>query len=244
VQFSRALAVFAHPDDGEFGFAGTMAKWAVEGTEVHYVCVSDGSAGSNEPGVTREELRPVRAREQLAACDALGVKECHFLGFVDGELELTLDLRRDMARVVRAVRPDVIVGPDPSRLWNRDRTYINHRDHRVVGEAVLTVVMPDAPSRPQFPELLGEGLEPFEVPNLWLASEAGDTLVDITETMDRKVRALGCHESQLGAFPDWEDMIRTIAKERGAPAGIEYAESFRTFSLRGDEDDDGEADDR
>jgi len=237
VQFAKALAVFAHPDDGEFGFAGTVAKWAGEGTEVHYACITDGSAGSNEPGVTREELRPIRKREQLAACDVLGVAECHFLGFVDGELELSMDLRRAMTRVVRAVRPDVIVGPDPSRMWNRDRTYINHRDHRVAGEAVLTVAMPDAPSRPQFPELLGEGLEPFEVPAVWLASEEGATLVDISTTIEKKLQALGCHESQLGEFPDWQDMIRRMAKERGAVVGMEYAESFRTFVLRGDDEE-------
>jgi LmbE family N-acetylglucosaminyl deacetylase len=238
VQFSRALAVFAHPDDGEFGFAGTVAKWASEGTEVQYVCVTDGSAGSNTPGVTREELRPIRKREQLAACDVLGVRECHFLGFVDGELELTMDLRRAMTRVVRSVRPDVILGPDPSRLWNRDRTYINHRDHRVVGEAVLTVVMPDAPSRPQFPELLEEGLEPFEVPNVWLASEEGDTLVDISETIETKLDALGCHESQLAEFGDWREEVRRMAKERGAPDGMGHAERFRTFVLRDDDDED------
>jgi len=95
--------------------------------------------------------------------------------------------------------------------------------------------MPDAPSRPQFSELLDEGLEPFEVPNLWLSAEEGDTVVDISETMELKIRALGCHESQLGAFPDWEDMIRRFAKERGAAAGIEYAECFKTFALRGED---------
>jgi LmbE family N-acetylglucosaminyl deacetylase len=235
MQFRTALAVFAHPDDGEFGFAGTVAKWVSEGTEVHYACITDGSAGSNDPGVTREQLRPVREREQRAAAEVLGVAGCHFLGFVDGELELDMDLRRAMSRVVRAVRPDVILGPDPSRMWSRDRTYINHRDHRVAGEAVLTVAMPDAPSRPQFPELLDEGLEPFEVPAVWLASEEGETVVDITGTMEVKIRALGCHESQLGAYPEWEDLLRRMAKQRGASAGVEYAECFTTFSLKSDD---------
>jgi LmbE family N-acetylglucosaminyl deacetylase len=105
----------------------------------------------------------------------------------------------------------------------------------VAGEAVLSAVMPDAPTRLQFPELLEEGCEPFEPPNLWLTAEDGDLLVDIGESMDTKVRALGRHESQLGAFPDWEDMIRRHAKELGAPAGMEYAECFRTFSLKNDE---------
>ena len=235
MRFERALAVFAHPDDGEFGFAGTVAKLVREGTEMHYVCITDGSAGSNEPGVTRDQLRPIREREQRAAAEVLGVTKCHFLGFLDGTLELNMDLRKAMTRVVRGVRPDLIIGPDPSRLWNGERTYINHRDHRIAGEAVLTVVMPDAPSRPQFPELLDEGLEPFEVPAVWLSAEKGETVVDITDTIDFKLRALGCHESQLGAFPDWEDMIRGIAKERGAGAGVEYAERFTTFTLREDD---------
>src|SRR5438067_263933 len=152
MRFERALAVFAHPDDAEFGYGGTVAKLAREGTEVHYACVTDGSAGSNEPGVTREEMRPIRTREQLAACKVLGV--------VAGELELTMDVRRSVTREIRRVRPDLILGPDPSRLWNRARDYINHRDHRVTGEAVLTAVMPDAPTRVQFPELLDEGIEP------------------------------------------------------------------------------------
>ncbi|MFN2543661.1 MAG: PIG-L deacetylase family protein [Actinomycetota bacterium] len=232
MQFRTALAVFAHPDDGEFGFAGTIAKWAKEGTEVHYVCITDGSAGSNERGVTREELRPIREREQRAACEVLGVRECHFLGFVDGQLELDMNLRRAVTRVVRDIRPDVIVGTDPSRLWNRDRTYINHLDHRIAGEVVLTTAMPDAPSRPQFPELLEEGFEPFEVPAVWFSAEDGDTVVDISDTIDAKIRALGCHESQLGAYPDWQELIRRMGKERGAPAGVEYAECFKTFNLK------------
>jgi len=235
MRFERALAVFAHPDDAEFGFGGTVAKLAREGTEVHYACVTDGSAGSNEPGVTRAEMRPIRTREQLAACEVLGVVDCRFLGFVDGELELTLDVRRSVTREIRRVRPDLILGPDPSRLWNRARDYINHRDHRVTGEAVLTAVMPDAPTRVQFPELLDEGIEPFEPPNLWLSAEDGDLLVDIGETIELKMEALGRHESQLGAFPEWEEMVRSHAKELGAPAGMQYAECFRTFSLRSED---------
>src|SRR6059036_1688341 len=208
---------------------GTAAKWARNGTEVHYVVITDGSAGSNEPGVTREGMRPIRESEQRAAAEVLGVASVTFLGEVDGYLEVTPDSRRKVCREVRRLRPEVIVAPDPSRLWYGDG-YINHTDHKRAGELALTAVMPDAPSRPQFPELLDEGLEPFEVPNVWLTSEDGETLVDITETIDLKVAALGRHESQLGAFPDWEDMIRRRAKEVGSAAGVEYAESFRSFS--------------
>ena len=236
-RFSKALAFFAHPDDGEFGFGGTVAKLAAEGTDVQYVCVTDGSAGSNEPGATREELRPIRKREQLAACETLGVADCTFLGFVDGEIELTFHLRRAITREVRRHRPDVILGPDPTRLWSRSRDYINHRDHVVVGEAVLCAVMPDAPTRLQFPELLEEGLEPFEPPLLWLAAEDGDTYMDITATIDTKVEALGRHESQVKLMPGWDEFLRRRAKEIGAAAGMEYAEAFKVFTLKESQED-------
>ena len=135
--FERALVAFAHPDDAEFGFGGTVARWAREGTEVHYVCVTDGSAGSNRPGQDRDFMRPIRRTEQEAAAEVLGVASVTFLGFVDGELEANLDLRRVVTREVRRIRPDVLVGPDPSRLWSRTRDYVNHPDHRVVGEVLL-----------------------------------------------------------------------------------------------------------
>src|SRR5438309_6280058 len=141
--FERALVAFAHPDDAEFGFGGTVARWAREGTEVHYVCVTDGSAGSNRPGQDRDFMRPIRRTEQEAAAEVLGVASVTFLGFVDGELEANLDLRRVVTREVRRIRPDVLVGPDPSRLWSRTRDYVNHPDHRVVGEVLLCAVMPD-----------------------------------------------------------------------------------------------------
>src|ERR671935_1235836 len=230
MQFRRALVVFAHPDDAEFGFAGTVARWAREGTEVHYVSVTDGSAGSNEPGTSREAMRPVRRREQQAACEVLEVTSCTFLDFVDGEVELTLDLRRAVTREVRRIRPDVLVGQDPSRLWNRSRDYVNHPDHKAAGEAVLGAVMPDSPTRVQFPELLEEGLEPFEVPALWLGAEDADTYVDISETLDLKLEALACHESQVRHLP-YKDWVVRHAAERGAAAGMQYAEGFRTFAF-------------
>ena len=232
--FSSALVVFAHPDDAEFMCGGTVASWVREGTEVHYVCATDGSAGSNEPGMTREAVRPVREREQRAACDVLGVASCAFLGFVDGELEFDLDLRRALTKEVRRIRPEVLVGPDPSRYWF-GRVYVKHPDHRITGEAVLAAVMPDSPSRPQFPELLDEGLEPYEVPKLWLATEEGDTFVDISDTIENKLKALACHESQFAnASFDVETVVRARAREMGEKGGTEYAEGFRTFSFQDD----------
>lgn len=231
VGFASALVIFAHPDDAEFMCGGTVAAWAKEGTDVHYCVVTDGSAGSNEPGVTREQMVPIREREQRAAAEVLGVSGLTFLGFKDGELEVNLETRRAVTRVVRRVRPEVIVASDPSRLWSGSG-YINHWDHKQAGLLALCAVMPDAPSRPQFPELLDEGLEPYEIPNLWLTTEEPDTFVDITKTLDLKVEALRRHESQ--GTGDSEEWVRKRAREIGETWGVEAAEAFRAFSFTED----------
>ena len=231
------MVVFAHPDDAEFGSAGTVASWIRTEASVSYVCVTDGSAGSNEPGARREDLAKVREQEQRAACDVLGVQDVAFLGWPDGYVEATMDLRRAITREVRRFRPDVLITPDPVRFWDDERTYINHPDHRAVGVACMNVVNPDAPTRPQFPELLEEGFEPFEIANVWISAFEGDadTFVDISDTIDAKVKALQCHASQIHDWPV-EEWIRARAKERGAPHGMQYAESFRTFKLWRDEE--------
>ena len=236
MEFERAMVVFAHPDDAEFGSAGTVASWTRAGAEVVYVCVTDGSAGSNEPGVIREELAEVREAEQRAACDVLGVTDCVFLGIPDGLVEVTLDFRRSLTRAVRRFRPDVLVTPDPTRFWDEERRYINHSDHRAVGQACMAVLNPDSSTRPMFPELLEEGLEPFEVRYLWIPTWGGeaDTYVDITDTIEVKIQALRCHKSQIHDWPV-DEWIRERAHKRGEPAGVEFAESFKTFKLREEE---------
>ena len=236
MEFERAVVVFAHPDDAEFGSAGTVASWTRAGAEVFYVCVTDGSAGSNEPGVVREELAEVREAEQRAACDVLGVTDCVFLGIPDGMVEATLDLRRSLTREVRRFRPDVLVTPDPTRFWDEERRYINHSDHRAVGQACMAVLNPDASTRPMFPELLAEGLEPFEIRYLWIPTwgEGADTYVDITDTIEVKIEALRCHKSQIHDWPV-DEWIRERAHTRGEPAGMEFAEAFKTFKLREEE---------
>jgi LmbE family N-acetylglucosaminyl deacetylase len=236
-RFASALILFAHPDDAEFMCGGTVGRWAREGTQVHYVVVTDGSAGSNEPGVTREQMRPIREREQRAAAQVLGVSSVTFLGEVDGELEVTLGTRRKVCREVRRLRPDVIVAPDPQRLWS-GTGYINHSDHKAAGALALSAVMPDSPTRLMFPELLDESLEPFEVPALWLVTLEPDTYVDITETIELKIEALARHESQGTA--ESEPWVRLRAKEAAAEAAkageaMEFAESFRAFSFTDDE---------
>jgi LmbE family N-acetylglucosaminyl deacetylase len=232
--FSSALVVFAHPDDAEFMCGGTVARWVREGCQVHYVVVTDGSAGSNEPGVTREDLRPIREREQRAAADVLGVSSIVFLGELDGMLEVTMETRRKVTREVRRLRPEVIVAPDPSRLWFGSG-YINHSDHKAAGQLALSAVMPDAPTRLMFPELLDEGFEPFEVPNLWLASNEPDTFVDISDTIDVKLKALAQHVSQLGE--DVESRVRERAQEIGEQGGHAYAEAFKAFRFVDDDEE-------
>ena len=227
--FRSALILFAHPDDAEFMCGGTIAVWSRTGCEVHYVVITDGSAGSNDPGTTRESLRGVREREQRGAAEVLGVRTVTFLGELDGMLEVTLETRRKVAREVRRHRPEVIVAPDPSRLWFGSG-YINHSDHKAAGMLALSAVMPDAPTRLMFPELLDEGLEPFEVPNLWLGSNEPDTYVDISETIDLKVEALSRHVSQGGA--DVGERVRQRAKEVGAEAGHPYARGVQDLPLR------------
>jgi LmbE family N-acetylglucosaminyl deacetylase len=230
--FSSALVLFAHPDDAEFMCGGTVARWSREGCDVHYVCVTDGSAGSNDPGTTREAMRPVREREMRAAAEILGVATVTFLGELDGFLEVNPDTRRKVTREVRRLRPEVIVAPDPSRLWY-GRGYINHSDHKAAGLLALCAVMPDAPTRVMFQELEGEGLEPYEVPNLYLSMDEPDTFVDISETFELKLKALFAHESQLG--PEVERWVAERARELGERAGCEFAEGFKAFRFDDDE---------
>ena len=235
VEYQRALVVFAHPDDAEFLCGGTVAKWTGGGTEVRYVCATDGSAGWNGPDRDRAEIAAIREGEMRAAAGVLGVSSVEFLGYPDGLLEVSLELRRAVTREVRRFRPDVIVAPDPSMLWS-GRRYINHPDHRAIGEAVLAVVACDAPTRPQFPELLDQGFEPFEVPALWLATGNGDgdRMVDIGDVIDVKVKAVKAHASQMENMgeTDVDGRMREWASRVARRSDIEYGEAFRTFELR------------
>lgn len=231
--FSSALVLFAHPDDAEFMCGGTIAKWTRDGCEVHYVVCTDGSAGSNEPGANRADVAPIREREQHAAADVLGVKSVTFLGQTDGLLEVTPETRKLVTREVRRLRPEVLVAPDPSRLWFGEG-YINHWDHKQAGLLALTAVMPDAPTRVMFQELEDEGIEPFEIPNLWLSSAEPDTYIDITDTIDTKVAALAQHASEEGeAAAPW---VRERARAVGEEAGVEYAEAFKAFRFSDDDE--------
>ena len=233
--FGRALVLFAHPDDAEFMCGGTVARWTRDGCEVHYVVCTDGSAGSNEPGKDRDVMRPIREAEQRAAAEALGVKTVTFLGETDGFLEVTPGTRKKVTREVRRLRPDVIVAPDPSRLFF-ERSYVNHWDHKQAGLLALTVTMPDAPTRVMFQELEDEGIEPFEVPNLWLVSDEPDTFVDITDTIETKLEALAQHVSQAAEAAAPRVRERAAAMGERSGKGYAYAEGFKAFAFVDDED--------
>lgn len=229
--FSRALIVIAHPDDAEFGAAGTIARWVEMGTEVRYVVVTDGASGSADPAMTRERLAVQRQAEQRAACAALGVKGVTFLGYADGFLEPTIDARRAVAAEIRRHRPEVVVTLNPETRWS-ERGYINHPDHRAVGDLVLHSVNPAASTRLWDTTLLDEGLEPWDIAELWLMNFGyGDLMVDIAETFDTKVAALRAHASQLSGW-DPEPRMRSWAATLGEKVGRPLCEGFTVLQLR------------
>ncbi len=235
----RALVIAAHPDDIEFVVAATVAKWVQAGTKARYVLVTSGDAGSHQPGITREELARIREAEQRAAARTVGVDDVVFLGHPDGEVEQTLALRRDLVREIRRFKPDTVICYDPTRLFVEDR-YINHPDHRAVGQAALDAVAPAAAMPLVFGELREEGLEPHRVYQVLVASTLEpDTWIDVTETIDLKIEALRQHASQFPDDWDPEEMVREWATENGSKIGVPYAEAFRRFVLvRENEDDD------
>lgn len=232
---ARILCIAAHPDDIEFTIAGSVARWTGEGREVAFCLVTTGGAGTNEYTPSADGLIPIRERESREAARILGVKELVLLGYQDGVLEPTIGLRRDLARVIRRFRPDVVVCGDPTMRWYGNE-YLNHPDHRAAASAALDAVFPSAETRSIFPELATEGLEPHKVKEL-LINGAGtpDTWIDVTETIETKCAALRAHASQVGPG-DWVDkLLRDWAAEAGRKAGVKYAEAFRRMILtRGD----------
>ncbi len=223
----KILVIAAHPDDIDFGIAGSIAKWRRDGAEVVYCVITDGCAGTNEPGADLEALAHRRRQEQREAAEVVGVSDVMFLGMKDGALEPTMDLRRALTRVIRQVKPDRVISPDPTTILVADR-YINHPDHRATGEAALYAVFPSAETRPIFPELLEEGLEPHKVTELYLAySLAPDHYEDISDTIELKLEALAKHESQVGQADI--DRTRGRAADTGKIAGVAYAEAYRVM---------------
>ncbi|HZP29454.1 MAG TPA: PIG-L deacetylase family protein [Acidimicrobiia bacterium] len=224
----RVLVVMAHPDDVDFGAAGSVATWTDAGVEVTYCIVTDGDAGGHDRTVPREEMAETRRAEQTAAAKVVGVSDLHFLGYPDGRLQPTLDLRRDLARVIRTVRPQRVVCQSPERSFQR--IYASHPDHLAAGEAALCAVYPDARNPFAFPELLDEGHEPWSVADVWMmTAREQDAFVDVTDVFDRKLEALRCHVSQHRDPEGLEPLLRGWMTANAANAGLpegRLAEAF------------------
>jgi LmbE family N-acetylglucosaminyl deacetylase len=231
-QVSRVLVIAAHPDDVDFGAAGTIAQWTDAGLEVSYCIVTNGEAGGSDRSVSRAEMASIRQAEQTAAAKQVGVHDLHFLGYPDGHVEPSLGLRRDLARVIRLLRPERVVCQSPER--NYARMGASHPDHRAAGSAALDAVYPDSRNPFAFSELLtAEKLEPWTVREVWISgSPTPSTFADITDTFSRKVAALRCHVSQISDPDRLEELLREwltrAAAQGGLPEG-RLAEAFQVL---------------
>ncbi len=227
---ASALVVVAHPDDIEFGCVGTVARWVREGARVTYALLTNGAAGSSDPTLTRSRLAELREAEQRASAKVVGVDQVELLGHEDGLLEPTLEVREQVVRLIRRVRPEVVVTTDPVTRYIGDR-YINHPDHRAAGEATLAAVIPGADTRLAYPELLEEGLEPVELTAVWLImNERPNLVVDITDVFDKKLESLRCHVTQVGEGADLE-FVRQRAEWMASGQPFRYGEAFRVIRL-------------
>ena len=231
----RVLVVVAHPDDVDFGAAGTIATFTEAGLDVSYCIVTDGDAGGFDPDVPRSAIGGIRQAEQRAAAKEVGVEDVVFLGYPDGSLQVSMDLRRDISRVVRQKRPHRMVIQSPERNW--DRIYASHPDHLAAGEAAICAVYPDARNPFTHLELAAEGLEAWTVGEVWVMSpgDRANRYVDITDVFPRKLAALRAHESQTAHMTDLEAMLRGWLGMNAHAGGLgddRLAEAFRVIDTR------------
>ncbi|MFW6075466.1 MAG: PIG-L deacetylase family protein [Chloroflexota bacterium] len=230
----RAMVIVAHPDDAEFGSAGTTALWVSQGWDVRYVVVTDGTAGGGDDATdvgpeARRKLSETRKAEQRAACDVLGVSGIDFLDYPDGQVQHTLELRKKLVRLMRTHRPSRVIVQSPDRMWDPYRIGFYHPDHIAVAETAIAALYPGSQNPWDFPELLlDEGLKPHKVSELWVVgAPVRDTFVDVSSVIDKKIDALRAHDSQLGAnFDRLEKRVRSWMRETGERHGVEYAEEF------------------
>ncbi len=229
VKQAQIMVVTPHPDDAEFGVAGTVARWVKEGKDVVYVVCTNGNKGTSDINMKPERLAEIREREQQCAADLLGVREVVFLRHEDQGLEDTPEFRKEIVRLIRKYRPEIVITSDPYRR------YLWHRDHRITGQVVLDAVFPYARDLHAYPDLLEEGLEPHKVKEVWLWTLMEDInhRSDITETFDVKVQALRCHASQVGnhRFPELEERMRQWATDRAEGEEFELAEAFHRVEI-------------
>ena len=226
----------AHPDDIDFGSGGSVATWTGEGHEVSYCLVTDGDAGGFDEGISRPDMAVLRRKEQTAAAAILGVTDLHFLGWPDGRVYVTHELRRDLTRVIRTVRPDRVVTSSPTR--NLRSMYGSHPDHTAVGEATMCAVYPDARNPFAHPELLAdEGLAAHTVGELWITNmgEGADHYIDTTDAYERKVEALRAHESQTAHMEDLRGRMWAWGRVQAKAAGFgedRLAEGYLVLDTR------------
>lgn len=230
-KIKRVLVVAAHPDDIDFGAAGTVGTLIDAGVEVSYCIVTDGDAGGSDESVSRLEMASLRREEQRNAAECLGVFDIEFLGYPDGRVTASLELRRDISRAIRQSCPQLVIAPSPERVW--ERIFVSHPDHLAVGEATVCAIYPDARNPFAHPELLSEGIKPHVVEKLWLMADPNPNLsVDVTEHFEAKIAALGCHQSQIADIKPIAQRLseagRASALNSGLPDGA-IAELFRAI---------------
>lgn len=229
-----AMSIQAHPDDQEFSIGGTLAKWARAGCKIISVVITSGDAGSNDPSKGADykpELARLRETEQLAANEALGVTLTVFLRRPDGELEPTIELRKELTRLIRKHRPEVVLAGNPE-AWFYGNEYVNHPDHRAAARAAIEAVFPSAGSRLMFTDLLEAGYEPHDVKRLYIHGvENPNTWVDVSGTIEVKIAALQKHASQI-PVDEAGKWMRDWAKEEAKDKEFEYAEGYRVMILK------------
>ena len=242
------VVVAAHPDDPDFGVAGTAAALARQGHSVHYVLCTSGDAGSDDPSVAPADLVRLREEEQTAAGRVLGLSGVRFLRFPDGELEPSLALRKALVRVLRELKADVLICQDPRALVDDDGSYLNHPDHRAAGQAAVDAAFPGVGNPSAYRDLLAEGLQPHKLGEVWLYFTGGEHVnhwVDISSTIEQKIAALEAHDSQIGEWARSGGLRAEIFKWATDEAsrhqlGYQYAEGFQRIVLVSDEDEVGE----
>lgn len=229
-ELERLLVVMAHPDDVDFGSAGTIATLTAQGVEVTYCLVTDGEAGGSDRTMSRAEMASLRRKEQTEAAHIVGVHDLVFLGHPDGAVEATLALRRDISRVIRVVRPQVVICQ--SREFNYDRIFASHPDHLAAGVAAMAAVYPDARNPFAHTELLEEGLEPWSVTEVWLTGHPTFTdVVDVTDAVDRKIAALMCHGSQMPEPAATDTRVRQWMRFTATSNGLAEGRSAEGFRV-------------
>ena len=224
------MVIVAHPDDAEFGAAGTVANWIRDGKQAVYVVCTNGNKGTSDRNIDPEQLAAIREKEQLNAAKTLGVRYVEFLGYPDQSLEDTPSFRKHIVKMIRKHRPEIVVTSDPYKR------YVWHRDHRIVGQVVLDAVFPFARDHLAYPDLLEEGFEPHKVKEIWFyASEDINYRSDITDTFHLKLSALRCHESQIREInrPNFDDWLRNRYRQLAEGEDFELAEVFHRVELPG-----------